>query len=148
VPAALADTSDPHCFHTQPCGALAEVPVRVLTVDDQAGFRAIAREVIGATPGFTAVGEAPDGSAALEATRRLEPDLVIVDVCMPGMNGFEVARRVREADPDTVVLLVSANDLAEGAVAAEACGACAFMPKEDVRPSALSGLWRAHGREI
>ena len=120
--------------------------MRVLTVDDHPGFRTVAREVVSATPGFTAVGEASDGAAALEAIDRLHPALVIVDVRMPGMSGFEVARRISEANPDTVVLLVSSHDLAEGAAAARACGARAFIRKEQMRPAVLHGLWTVHGR--
>ncbi len=125
--------------------AQADSPVRVLTVDDHAGFRTVAREVVSATPGFTPVGEAPGGPDALEAIHRLRPGLVIVDVRMPGMSGFELARRVSEAYPDTVVLLVSSDDLPEGAAAARACGARAFIRKQDVRPATLRGLWRVHG---
>jgi DNA-binding NarL/FixJ family response regulator len=91
------------------------------------------------------VGEAPGGAAALEAVHQLRPAMVIVDVRMPGMSGFELARRIREAYPDTVVLLVSSDDLLEGAAAARACGARAFIRKENVRPATLRGLWRAHG---
>jgi DNA-binding NarL/FixJ family response regulator len=119
--------------------------VRVLTVDDNAGFRCVAREVVDATPGFTAVGEAGDGAAALEAVDRLHPALVILDVRMPGMSGFEVSRRIHEADPNTVVLLVSSHDLAEGAAAARECGARAFIRKEQMRPAVLRGLWTVHG---
>ena len=126
--------------------AQADSPVRVLTVDDCADFRTVAREVVSATPGFTPVGEAPGGAAALEAIHQLQPALVIVDVRMPGMSGFEVARRISEANPDTVVLLVSSHDLAEGAAAARACGARAFIRKEQMRPAVLHGLWTVHGR--
>jgi two-component system, NarL family, invasion response regulator UvrY len=123
----------------------ADSPVRVLTVDDHAGFRTVMREVVSATPGFTAVGDAPGGADALEAIHRLRPGLVIVDVRMPGMSGFELARRIRGAYPDTVVLLVSSHDLFEGAATARACGACAFIRKEEIRPAKLRGLWRVHG---
>jgi DNA-binding NarL/FixJ family response regulator len=125
--------------------AQADSWVRVLTVDDHAGFRTVAREVVSATPGFTSVGEAPGGADALEAIHRLRPALVIVDVRMPGMSGFELARRINEAYPDTVVLLVSSDELVEGAAAARACGARAFIRKEQVRPATLRGLWRVHG---
>src|SRR4051812_1247463 len=98
--------------------AQADSPVRVLTVDDHAAFRTVAREVVSATPGFTPVGEAPSGAAALDAIHQLRPALVIVDVRMPGMSGFELARRISEGYPETIVLLVSSDDLVEGAAAA------------------------------
>ena len=75
--------------------------VRVLTVDDQAVFRGIAREVIDATPGFESVGEAASGEEALEAVAELEPQLVLLDVRMPGLDGIEVARRLHATHPDT-----------------------------------------------
>jgi DNA-binding NarL/FixJ family response regulator len=123
----------------------ADSPVRVLTVDDCADFRTVARDVVCATPGFTPVGEATGGADALEAIHRLRPGLVIVDVRMPGMSGFELARRINESYPETIVLLVSSDDLVEGAAAARACGARAFIRKEDIRPATLRGLWRVHG---
>src|SRR5687768_9037707 len=64
--------------------------VRVLTIDDQAIFRALARTVIEATEGFSSVGEAAGGEEGLEAVARLVPDLVLLDVRMPGMSGIEV----------------------------------------------------------
>ena len=138
------DSAESHEEEIQ-VSAQADSPVRVLTVDDHAGFRAVAREVVSATPGFTPVGDAPGGPDALEAIHRLRPGLVIVDVRMPGMSGFELARRISEAYPETIVLLVSSDDLPEGAAAARACGARAFIRKEDVRPATLRGLWRVHG---
>ena len=84
--------------------------VRVLTVDDQAVFRGIAREVIDATPGFESVGEAASGEEALAAVARLDPQLVLLDVRMPGLDGIEVARRLRETHPDTLLVLISIED--------------------------------------
>ena len=75
------------------------VCVRVLTVDDQAVFRGIAREVIDATPGFESVGEAASGEEALAAVARLAPEMVLLDVRMPGLDGIEVARRLRADAP-------------------------------------------------
>jgi DNA-binding NarL/FixJ family response regulator len=103
----------------------------------------VAREVVSATPGFTPVGEAPGGATALEAVHRLRPALVIVDIRMPGMSGFELARRISEAYPDTIVLLVSSHDLLEGPAAARA-----FIRKEQMRPAMLRGLWTVHGGHI
>jgi CheY-like chemotaxis protein len=81
------------------------VGVRVLTVDDQAVFREIAREVIEETPGFESVGEAASGQEALAAVARLDPQLVLLDVRMPGLDGIEVARRLRATHPDTLLVL-------------------------------------------
>jgi DNA-binding NarL/FixJ family response regulator len=68
--------------------------VRVLTIDDQEMFRSIARDVIAATAGFESVGEADGGESGIEAVGRLAPDLVLLDVRMPGLGGIDVARRL------------------------------------------------------
>ncbi len=66
---------------------------RVLIVDDHDGFRATARRTL-ETGGFEVVGEAADGEAALEAARELRPDVVLLDVQLPGIDGFEVSRKL------------------------------------------------------
>src|SRR5919112_4883290 len=81
--------------------------VGVITVDDQAVFRAAAREIIDATPGFRAIGEASNGLDAVRIVCEADPDLVLVDVRMPGMDGIETARRVTAAPPRSVIALIS-----------------------------------------
>ena len=93
--------------------------VRVLVVDDQAVFRRIAHDVIVATAGFEAVGEAADGVEALEAVERLAPDLVLLDVRMPGLDGPEVARRLAAGGSDVVIVLISVDALVDLPSAAE-----------------------------
>jgi two-component system, NarL family, invasion response regulator UvrY len=68
--------------------------IRVLTVDDQDVFRSVLRDVIEVTPGFRLIGEADSGEAALEAVQEVRPQLVLVDVRMPGIGGIEAARRI------------------------------------------------------
>ena len=80
--------------------------VGVLTVDDQAVFRRVARDVIEATAGFEQVGEASCGEEALEMVEEVHPELVLLDVRMPGMDGIETARRISEADPTTTIVLM------------------------------------------
>jgi DNA-binding NarL/FixJ family response regulator len=79
----------------------------VLIVDDHDGFRAGARELLEAE-GFEVLGEAVDGDSALEAVRRLHPQVVVLDVQLPGLDGFGVAERIAvETDPPMVVLISS-----------------------------------------
>jgi two-component system, NarL family, invasion response regulator UvrY len=121
--------------------------VRVLTVDDQVVFRDAARDVITATPGFEQVGDAESGEEAMAAVERLRPELVLLDVRMPGIGGIETARRITAAHPDTVVVLITLEDGHNFAGAVEGSGAVALVRKQDFGPSLLRALWSTHGAQ-
>ena len=116
--------------------------VRVLTVDDQAVFRGVARDVIDATPGFESVGEAADGEEALLAVERLTPHLVLLDVRMPGLDGVEVARRLHDSHPDTFVVLISIEESIDVPSAALLSDRVPLVRKQDFGPRMLKALWR------
>src|SRR5690242_8505544 len=99
-------------------------PVQVLVVDDQAVFRAVLRDLVNSLDGMAVAAEAASGEEALEAAGRLRPQLVVMDVRMPGMDGIDATRRLVDAHPGTVVLLVSA-DGADQTERARTCGAAA-----------------------
>jgi two-component system, NarL family, invasion response regulator UvrY len=122
-----------------------EAAVRVLTVDDQAVFRSVAKDVIAATEGFASIGEAESGEQALSEVDRLQPDLVLIDVRMPGMGGLEAARQIVSAHPETVVVLISIEDPEEIAREGELCGVAELVRKQDFGPALLRRLWHAHG---
>ena len=120
--------------------------VRVLTVDDHATFREAARALVAATSGFESVGEASTGEEGIAAAIRLQPDVVLLDVSLPGIDGYEVARRMAPQVPNALIFLMSATDGAiQGDVAAR-CGASVFVRKQDLRPSVLEAAWSAHAR--
>ncbi len=120
--------------------------VGVLIVDDQEPFRSAARAVLSVTRGFEVVGEAGTGEDAVDLATALRPDLVLMDINMPGAGGIEATRRITAEHPGTVVVLVStyAADDIPGDV--EGCGAAAYVNKEDLAPAVLRNLWAAHGQ--
>jgi DNA-binding NarL/FixJ family response regulator len=119
--------------------------VRVLAVDDQEVFRRVARQLVASTEGFELVGEASSGEQALSLAGDLQPDLVLLDVRMPGLDGIETARRLGAVVPEAVVVLVSLERLVDLPSAITSVGAAAHVRKQELSPSALRGLWRVHG---
>jgi len=117
--------------------------VRVLTVDDHATFRQAAAALIAATDGFEAVGVARTGQEAVVAAERLAPDLILMDIGLPDIDGYEAARRIARSRPAAMILLVSVGDEGIGDPRAR-CGAAAFVHKEDLRPALLRDLWAKH----
>ena len=119
--------------------------VRVLTVDDHAAFRAAAHALVDATAGFEVVGEATTGEEGVAAAFRLRPDVVLLDVRLPDIDGYEAARRIAPHLPAVVICLVSTAEEAAHGDPTERCGAAAFVRKQDLRPSLLRELWDRYG---
>jgi len=112
-----------------------------MTVDDQEVFRSVARAVVDATPGFESVGEPASGEEALGLVNAAKPELVLVDVRMPGLGGIETARRLKASHPELTIVLVSVEDPPEEARS----GDVPFARKQDFGPRLLRTLWEAHG---
>jgi DNA-binding NarL/FixJ family response regulator len=121
----------------------ADAQVPVLVVDDQESMRGLLSDVVHGTDGFHLVGHAASGEAALEAAAELSPRLVIMDLRMPGIDGFEAARILTARRPGTVVLLVSVDVPDPRAV--EASAVAAFLPKQMLSSQCLRDIWRDHG---
>jgi DNA-binding NarL/FixJ family response regulator len=119
--------------------------VGVLIVDDQAPFRGAARAVVGATKEFSVVGEAESGEEAVELVSELCPDLVLMDINMGGIDGIEATRQICEANPGTMVVLVSTYAASDLAADARTCGAAAYVHKEELAPRVLRDLWSTRG---
>jgi two-component system, NarL family, invasion response regulator UvrY len=119
--------------------------VRVMVVDDLLSFRRVARTVIDATQGFESVRSAASGAEALASAEVLQPDLMLVDVRMPEMGGVEAARWLHESRPETVIALISLEELPNASVALASCGAVAFVRKQDFGTTTLRRLWTIHG---
>ena len=111
----------------------------VLIVDDHPSFRASARTLLEAE-GYEVVGEAENGAAALQAVKELKPDLVLLDVQLPDIDGFQVADQLRRlADPPAVVL-TSSRDSADYGSCIQVCGASGFVPKAELSGAAIAAL--------
>ncbi|MEV4318138.1 response regulator transcription factor [Actinocrispum sp. NPDC049592] len=111
----------------------------VLIVDDNATFRAAARGVLEAG-GFRVVAEADSGAAAVEAAVRTQPDVVLLDIGLPDMDGFRTCRQVLTAVPTTMVVLCSVRDAEEYGDAVSRSSAAGFLPKAALSGSALSRI--------
>jgi CheY-like chemotaxis protein len=117
---------------------------RVLAVDDSEIFLGVADSVVSSSAELRLVGTAASGEEAIGLLPDLHPDLVLLDVHMPGIDGFETARIIRQERPQTVVVMVSAEPYGLEADAASA-GAVAIVGKVDLSPDMLDELWLEHG---
>jgi len=115
--------------------------VRVLIVDDQLPFREASRMVVEMTDGFGVVGEAENGEQALEVIAELHPDLVLMDVQMPGIDGIETTRRIRSLDNPPGVIVMSTHESGDYEAVAVAAGAVGFVPKSQFGMDMLAEMW-------
>ena len=116
--------------------------VKVLIVDDQRPFREASRMVVELTDGFELVGEAENGEVALELAASLRPDLVLMDVQMPGIDGLEATRRIMRLDHPPRVLVMSTHESGNYDGPAQAAGAIGFLPKSTFSMDVLEEVWR------
>jgi two-component system nitrate/nitrite response regulator NarL len=111
----------------------------VLIVDDNAGFRSRARELL-ESEGFAVVGEAADGDSALAAMRRLAPDVVLLDIQLPDVDGFEVAKQLTSNGHAPTVVLISSHDVTDFGSLVRASGARGFIAKHELSGERLRSL--------
>jgi two-component system response regulator EvgA len=111
----------------------------ILIVDDHAGFRLQARAMLEAA-GFVVVGEAEDGASGLAAARRLCPDLVLLDIGLPDVEGFEVARALAADGPPPSVVLTSSRDACEYGPRLGSSGVLGFVSKVELSGDAIRAL--------
>lgn len=115
--------------------------IRLLIVDDDIGFRETLRALLARQAEAVIVGEAADGEEAVRLAERLAPDLVLMDLAMPRLNGLEALRRIRARRPDLAVILLTVHDEEVYRRTALAAGAAAFLEKRrlgvELRPTLL-----------
>jgi DNA-binding NarL/FixJ family response regulator len=111
----------------------------VVIVDDHPSFRASARAIL-QCEGFDVVGEAEDGASAVAAVRELRPDVVLLDVQLPDMNGFDVCKLLPSNGSGPAIVLVSSRDAADYGDLIEESGARGFIAKDELSGNAVSDL--------
>ncbi|MBL7486648.1 response regulator transcription factor [Frankia sp. AgB1.9] len=120
--------------------------VSVLVVDDQRPFRAAVRAVVRRAPGFVLAGEAESGEAGVEAAEALRPDLVLMDINLPGIDGVAAGSQIRAAAPTTVVVLCSTYGQTDLPATVAESG-MDYLHKADLAPDVLRDLWHRRGPE-
>ena len=121
--------------------------VTVLIVDDNAQFRALLREIVAVEPDFHVVGEAGDGAEAMRLTQDLRPDILLLDLGMPRVNGLEVLRWSKAERPECKVVIVTVHTEDAYRQAAEASGADAFLLKRTLGTDLLPTIQRLRGSQ-
>jgi len=120
---------------------IAGADVKVLVVDDQEPFRRAMAAVVDATDGFAIIGTAASGEESIEVARQLRPDLVLMDVNLPGIDGLEATRILTAESEGPVVVLLSTYD--EDEFTRDNCGATAYVPKGVFGPDRLIQAWES-----
>ena len=118
---------------------------RVLAVDDQPPFLAVLRAVVGATGRLEIAGEAQSGEAAVVAAHELRPDMVLMDVRMPGIGGLNAAERIKAMHPPTLVVLISSTHPDE--LPRESASCFTVIWKSMLGPRLLDEIWTRHRRD-
>ncbi len=114
-------------------GGRAMQRLRILIVDDNNDFRKALRMFLNKQPGWKVVGEGTNGREAIDEAERLKPDLTIMDVNMPELNGIEAAREIKKAAPDCSILVLTEHNSVPLVCEALEAGVHAFLPKAEIR---------------
>jgi DNA-binding NarL/FixJ family response regulator len=114
--------------------------LRILVVDDHPAVRHGLKAILDEHPEWGVIGEAEDGLEALDKVSRLNPDVVVLDLSMPKMNGLAVCRRIRESAPECEVLVVTQHDSPQMMDEAMSCGARGYVVKANLAKDLLAAV--------
>lgn len=106
--------------------------IRVLVVDDEPLFVEMVQAMLSAEPGIAVVATARDGKVAVQLAAELHPDVIVMDVSMPVMDGIEATRRIRQGDPDACVLILTGGTIVGDVDRARKAGAAAYVTKDRI----------------
>ena len=123
--------------------AQVEQPIRVLIADDHRLFAEALEAILTAESTIEVVGRARNGAEALEMTIDIAPDVVLMDISMPGLNGVEATRRIVETRPGARVLMVTGSDAQEDVEAARIAGAAGYMTKDKIAAELVVAILHA-----
>jgi two-component system invasion response regulator UvrY len=136
----------PEMAHPEDVSVIGTGQIDVLIVDDQEAFRVAARTVVAASRGFTVAAEAATGEEAVELSSAIGPDIVLMDINLPGIDGLQATAKIVEASPQVRVLLMSTYRIEDLPADARESGATAYVHKEDLSPAVLREF--AEGRYV
>jgi len=114
--------------------------VRVLVVDDHRLFAEALSAMLGSEAGVEVVGLATSGAEAVAQAEELEPDVVLMDISMPGVDGFEATRRILSQRPATQVLMVTGSDASQDIAAARGAGAAGYVTKDQIAAELIDAI--------
>jgi len=117
-----------------------EKPIRVVVVDDHDLFRSGLRRLLDEEDGLEVVGDARRGDEAVQKTAELKPDVVVMDINMPGMSGVEATRSVLQTSPDSAVLMLTVTSDENAVLDAVLAGACGYLLKDATLPEIVRGI--------
>ena len=132
----------------QACRKMGDATISIVLVDDQAAVRRGLRMRLTMETDVEVVGEAGSGEAALRLVRSLSPDVVLMDVEMPGMDGIDATAALRAAVPQVAVVILSLYDDARTRARAREAGAAAFVAKHQAKTTLLATIRRVVSREL
>jgi len=140
VPREVGHRKRSSCTLSTTAGKQSLSPIRILVVDDFEGWRRQVRSLLQARPEWQVIAEASDGPEAIQKAEELKPDLVVLDIGLPSLNGVEAARQIRQLSPSSKIVFLSQNNDLDVMRAALSTGASGYVLKPDAQSELLTAV--------
>jgi two-component system NarL family response regulator len=121
-------------------------PIRVLIADDHRLFAQALEAILATNERIEVVGQARDGAEAVELARSLDPDVTLMDIAMPGMDGFEATREIRREKPDACILMLTGSDSRSDVDRARKAGAAGYVTKDRIAAELMDAIVEVSGK--